>query len=232
MTGDRPITVVLADDQQLVRSGFRMILETQPDLEVVAEAGNGAEAVAAAHRLRPDVVLMDIRMPEVDGIEATRRLLSGGPPGIAPRVLVLTTFDLDGYVHAALRAGASGFLLKDAPREELVAAVRAVVSGETLLAPALTRRLVERFVAAPPPAADGRPAALAALTDRELDVLRLVARGLSNADIARRLYLGEATVKTHLNRILAKLALPGRVQAVVLAYETGLVRAGDPDPDD
>ena len=231
MSEDRRITVVLADDQQLVRSGFRMILEAQPDLEVVAEAGTGDEAVAAARRLRPDVVLMDIRMPEVDGIEATRRLLAGAPTG-APRVLVLTTFDLDAYVHAALRAGASGFLLKDAPREELVAAVRAVVAGETLLAPALTRRLVERFVAAPPPATDGRPAALAALTDRELDVLRLVARGLSNAGIARRLYLGEATVKTHVNRILAKLALPGRVQAVVLGYETGLVRPGDPGAED
>ena len=228
MTADGRITVVLADDQQLVRSGFRLILESQPDISVVAEAGTGRAAVEAARRLAPDVVLMDIRMPEMDGIEATRRLLSGGPPGTGPRVLVLTTFDLDGYVHAALRAGASGFLLKDAPRDELVAAVRAVVAGETLLAPALTRRLVERFVTAPPPAADGRPPALAALTDRELDVLRLVARGMSNADIACRLHLGEATVKTHLNRVLTKLALPGRVQAVVLAYETGLVRPGDP----
>ena len=232
MTPDGRITVVVADDQQLVRSGFRLILEAQPDIEVVAEAGTGAEAVEAARRLAPDVVLMDIRMPELDGIEATRRLLRGRPPDTAPKVLVLTTFDLDGYVHESLRAGASGFLLKDAPRDELVAAVRAVVAGERLLAPALTRRLVERFLQAPPPATDGRPTALAALTDRELEVLRLVARGLSNAEIAGRLFLGEATVKTHVNRVLTKLDLPSRVQAVVRAYETGLVRPGDPGAED
>lgn len=224
----RAITVVVADDQQLVRSGFRLILESQPDITVVAEAGTGREAVEAVRRLSPDVVLMDIRMPQIDGIEATRRLLQGRAGNSPPRVLMLTTFDLDVYVHEALRAGASGFLLKDAPRDELVDAVRAVVTGERLLAPALTRRLVERFLQAPPPAGNGRPAALAGLTDRELDVLRLLARGLSNGEIAGRLFLGEATVKTHVNRILAKLGLPSRVQAVVVAYETGLVRPGDP----
>ena len=231
MSEDGRITVVLADDQELVRSGFRLILESQPDITVVAEAGTGREAVDAARRLAPDVVLMDIRMPEMDGIEATRRLLSGRPPGTGPRVLVLTTFDLDAYVHESLRAGASGFLLKDAPRNEFVAAVRAVVAGERLLAPVVTRRLVERFLAAPAPV-DGRPSALAGLTDREVEVLRLVARGLSNAEIAQRLFLGEATVKTHVVRILAKLGLPSRVQAVVLAYETGLVRPGDPSAED
>ena len=215
-----PIAVVVADDQQLVRSGFRLILEAQPDLSVVAEAGTGREAVEAVRRLRPDVVLMDIRMPELDGIEATRRIVAQAGP---PKVLMLTTFDLDGYVYESLKAGASGFLLKDAPREELVSAVRAVVAGDTLLAPALTRRLVEQFLSAPPPG-PGRPAALASLTERETDVLRLIARGLSNAEIAGSLFLGEATVKTHVNRILAKLGLSSRVQAVVMAYESGLVR--------
>jgi DNA-binding NarL/FixJ family response regulator len=214
-----PLRVVVADDQALVRTGFRMIL-TADGIDVVAEAANGAEAVDAVRRTRPDVVLMDIRMPEMDGLEATRRILAGATG--EPRVIILTTFDLDHYVYAALTAGASGFLLKDVTPEHLVAAVRMVRSGDALLAPAITRRLVERFA--------GRNADtaaihrdLAALTPRELEVLRLLAQGLSNAELAVRLHLSEATVKTHVARILAKLAVRDRVQAAIVAYETGLV---------
>ena len=213
------LRVVVADDQALVRTGFRMIL-TEDGIEVVGEATNGAEAIDAVRRTRPDVVLMDIRMPEMDGLEATRRILTGASS--EPRVIMLTTFDLDHYVYAALSAGASGFLLKDVTPEHLVAAVRMVRSGDALLAPAITRRLVERFA--------GRSAEtptihrdLSTLTPRELEVLRLLARGLSNAELAADLRLSEATVKTHVARILAKLGLRDRVQAVVVAYETGLV---------
>jgi DNA-binding NarL/FixJ family response regulator len=216
------IRVLLADDQELVRSGFRLILELADGVEVVGEAADGREAVALAKELQPDVVLMDVRMPELDGIEATRRLRQAG---VDARVLVLTTFDLDEYVYAAVRAGASGFLLKDAPREQLVTAVRTVARGEALLAPAVTRRLIERFVDRPAPV-ESAPA-LAELSPRELEVLRLVARGLSNAEIADELIIGEATVKTHVAHVLRKLDLRDRVQAVVLAYESGVVEPGD-----
>jgi DNA-binding NarL/FixJ family response regulator len=215
------IRVLLADDQELVRSGFRLILDLAEGIEVAGEAADGREAVSLAKELQPDVVLMDVRMPELDGIEATRRLRQAG---VESRVLVLTTFDLDEYVYAAVRAGASGFLLKDAPREQLVTAVRTVARGEALLAPAITQRLIERFVARPP--LDEAAPALAELSARELDVLRLVARGLSNAEIASELIVGEATVKTHVGAILRKLDLRDRVQAVVLAYESGLVEPG------
>lgn len=215
------IRVLLADDQDLVRAGFRLILELADGVEVVGEAGDGREAVRLARELEPDVVLMDVRMPEVDGIEATRRLLHAG---VDTRVLVLTTFDLDEYVYAAVRAGASGFLLKDVPRDELVHAVRTVARGEALLAPAITQRLLERFIARPDPRAAAP--ALDELSARELEVLRLLARGLSNAEIASELIVGEATVKTHVARILRKLDLRDRVQAVVFAYETGLVEPG------
>jgi DNA-binding NarL/FixJ family response regulator len=217
------IRVLVADDEALVRGGFRMILEAQADLQVVGEAADGREAIARVRELSPDVVLMDVRMPAMDGLEATRRLLSGSPT--PPRVLMLTTFDLDEYVYEAMKVGASGFLLKTAPPSELAAAVRAVVAGEVLLAAPITRRLVEQFVRRPPPGQD-LPPGLQALTAREVEVLRLVARGLSNAEVAGVLFLGEATVKTHLNRVLAKLGLRDRVQAVVLAYETGLVTPG------
>ena len=217
------IRVLLADDQELVRSGFRLILELADGIEVVGEAGDGRDAVRLAKELEPDVVLMDVRMPELDGIEATRRLRQAG---VDARVLVLTTFDLDDYVYAAMRAGASGFLLKDAPREQLVTAVRTVARGEALLAPAVTRRLIERFVERPAPL-EAAPA-LAELSARELEVLRLVARGLSNAEIAAELFIGEATVKTHVARILRKLDVRDRVQAVVFAYESGLVERGGP----
>jgi DNA-binding NarL/FixJ family response regulator len=216
------IRVLVADDQALVRAGFRAILEAQDDLEVVGEAGDGGEAVAIARELRPDVVLMDVRMPGVDGIEATRRLLRDGD---GPRVLMLTTFDLDEYVYEAMRAGASGFLLKDAPRDQLVGAVRTVAAGDSLLAPALLRRLIEDFVRRPAPGARSHPE-LDELTERELEVLTLIARGLANAEIAARLFVSEATVRTHVTHILAKLGLRDRVQAVVLAYETGLVQPG------
>ena len=212
-----PLRVVIADDQAMMRAGFRMILEAQGDIEVAAEAGDGAEAVAAAERTRPDVVLMDIRMPVMDGVEATRRL-----PG--HRVVILTTFNLDEYVVEALRAGASGFLLKDAPPEELVAAVRVVAAGDALLSPAVTRRLLDRVVSRLPDRPEPPPDALAELTERELEVLRLVARGLSNAEIAAGLVVSEATVKTHVSHVLQKLRLRDRVQAVVLAYDLGLVR--------
>ena len=214
------IRVLIADDQRLVRSGFRLILGSDPELEVVGEAGDGAEAVELARELRPDVVLMDVRMPELDGIEATRRLLADPDP---PRVLVLTTFDLDEYVYEALRAGASGFLLKDAPEQQLLAAIRVAADGGALFSPGVTRRLIERFAAVapvePPPELDE-------LTARELEVLRLLARGRSNAEIAKELFVSEHTIKTHVARVLGKLDLRDRTQAVVLAYETGIVRPG------
>jgi DNA-binding NarL/FixJ family response regulator len=216
------IRVLIADDQALVRGGFRLILEAQRDIEVVGEADDGREALAKARELEPDVVLMDIRMPELDGLEATRRLVAGGG---APRVLILTTFDLDEYVYEAMKAGASGFLLKDVRPEQLAEAVRVVACGEALLAPAITRRLVEEFVRRPPPGSRA-PVALSDLTERELEVLRLVATGLSNAEIAASLFVSEATVKTHVTHILTKLRLRDRVQAVVLAYESGLIQPG------
>ena len=211
------ITVLVADDQALVRAGFRMMVDAEPDLEVVGEAPNGREAVQQALRLRPDVVLMDLRMPQLDGIAATAELVRAGS---AARVLVLTTFHLDEYVYDALKAGASGFLLKDVDPPDLVEAVRAVARGDALLAPAVTRRLIEQHVARPLPGA--RPSVADGLTERELDVLRLIARGRSNAEISRELYLAEPTVKTHVTRMLRKLGLRDRVQAVVFAYESGL----------
>jgi DNA-binding NarL/FixJ family response regulator len=216
------IKLIVADDHALARGGLRAMLGAEDDLEVVGEAADGGEAVDLALKLRPDVVVMDIRMPKVDGIEATRRLRAHNG---APNVLVLTTFDLDEYVYEALRAGAGGFMLKDAAPSQLAEAVRTVAAGESLLAPAVTRRLVERFVRRPP--ADAvREQAFADLTDRELEVLTLIARGLSNAEIGERLFLSEATVKTHVTRILSKLGLRDRVQAVVRAYESGLVEPG------
>jgi DNA-binding NarL/FixJ family response regulator len=216
------IHVLVVDDQALVRAGFRMILEAEPDLAVVGEAADGIEAVAAAQRLRPDVVLMDVRMPNLDGIAATRRILEGGS---AAKVLMLTTFDMDEYVYEALRAGASGFLLKDVPPERLVAGIRAVASGEALFAPSVTRRLIEAYVRRQP--ARALPPAVAELTAREREVLALMARGLSNAEIAATLVVSETTVKTHVAHVLGKLELRDRVQAVVLAYECGLVQPGD-----
>jgi DNA-binding NarL/FixJ family response regulator len=216
------IRVLLADDQELVREGFRMILDAQDDIEVVAEAADGAEAVSLARERRPDVVLMDVRMPGTDGIEATRRLFARGDA--QTRVLILTTFDLDEYVYEAMKAGASGFLLKDVPRTQLIEGVRTVARGDALLSPTITRRLVEQFVRRPRP--EGVPSELTDLTERELEVMRLVARGLSNGEIARQLHVSDATVKTHVARILQKLRLRDRVQAVVLAYETGLVQPG------
>ncbi|MFJ9772422.1 response regulator [Kitasatospora sp. NPDC101157] len=223
---EQPLRVVVADDQALVRIGFRLILESE-GIEVVAEAEDGEQAVAAVRRSRPDVVLMDIRMPGLDGLEATRRILARGTEN-PPRIIILTTFDLDHYVYAAMAAGASGFLLKDVTPEHLAAAVRLVRTGDALLAPAITRRLVERFArpAAPDAAAPHRE--LATLTPRELEVMGLLARGLSNAELAARLQLSEATVKTHVARILGKLGLRDRAQVVVAAYETGLVSVGTP----
>jgi DNA-binding NarL/FixJ family response regulator len=214
------IRVLLADDQGLVRAGFRMILRAEPDIEVIGEAADGREAVEQARALRPDVVLMDIRMPGLDGIEATRRVTGLDP---RPRVLVLTTFDVDDYVYESLRAGASAFLLKDAPEQQLVAAVRVVADGGSLFSPTVTRRLIEQF--ARPASSDST--ALAELTPREQEVLRLVARGRSNAEIATELFVSEHTTKTHVASILQKLDLRNRVQAVVFAYETGLVRPGE-----
>jgi DNA-binding NarL/FixJ family response regulator len=222
------LRILVVDDQVLVRAGFRMIIEAQPDLTVVAEAADGEAAVRLTRRFRPDVVLMDIRMPGLDGLEATRRILQSNddvPSSRPPRILILTTFDLDEYVYAALQSGAAGFLLKDTSPEQLVAAVRTVVVGDALLAPSITRRLVERF-ARPQPTADVAPEALAALTPRETEVLRLVARGMSNAEIAAELVVTEATVKTHVAGVLGKLGLRNRAQAVVFAYESGLIRAG------
>lgn len=212
------IRVLLADDQRLVRTGFRMILSSEPDIEVVGEAADGVEAVDLARALRPDVVLMDIRMPRLNGIDATAHLQRLAAP---PQVLVLTTFNLDHYVYEALKAGASGFLLKDAPEQQLLAAIRTVVEGIALFAPEVTRQLIGSL--ARPRPATSTPAELAALTPRELEVLRLVARGLSNHDLADELHLTEATVKTHIARILAKLGLSSRTQAVVVAYESGLI---------
>jgi len=219
------VGVLIADDQTLVRTGFRMILEAEEDLRVVGEAKDGSEAVEAARRCRPDVVLMDIRMPRLDGLEATRQIVAAGG-GAAPRVLMLTTFDLDEYVFDALRAGASGFLLKDVPPEQLVAGIRAVAAGEALLAPSVTRRLIETFVSGGPRPPAGLPPALDELTEREREVLMLIARGLSNAEIADALVVSGTTVKTHVARVLFKLGLRDRVQAVVLAYETGIVSPG------
>jgi DNA-binding NarL/FixJ family response regulator len=212
--------VLIADDQQLIRTGFRMILSAEPDIDVVGEAGNGAEAVELTAELRPDVVLMDIRMPDMDGIEATRRILAGGGEP-AVRVLILTTFDLDEHVYDALRAGASGFLLKDVPAHQLAHAIRTVGHGDALLAPSITRRLIAEFAGPRAPAV--APAAIDELTPRELEVYRLLATGMSNGEIAAELVVGETTIKTHVARILMKLGARDRVQAVVLAYETGLV---------
>ncbi|MEN3611088.1 response regulator transcription factor [Plantactinospora sp. ZYX-F-223] len=220
------IRVLIADDQAMVRQGFGALLAAQPDLLVVGDAANGAEAVTAARRLDPDVVLMDVRMPVLDGLAATRQLLGDRPEADRPRVLILTTFDLDDYVYEALRAGASGFLLKDAPAADLVHAVRVVAAGDALLAPAVTRRLIAEF-AARPGRDRPRPVSLAGLTPRETEVLRLIARGRSNGEIAAELVVAEQTVKTHVGRILSKLDLRDRAQAVVVAYESGLVTAGD-----
>ena len=220
------IRVLIADDQQLLRAGFRVILEAEPDIEVVDEADNGLEAVRRTQLTRPDVVLMDIRMPELDGLSATEQIMAMGDP---PKVVVLTTFDLNEYVYRALRAGATGFLLKDAPSSRLVGAVRAAAAGDELIEPSITRRLVAAYAeTADRPAAE-LPAAVSALTERELDVLRLVARGLSNAEVGEALFIAETTVKTHVARILAKLDVRDRVQAVVIAYESGFVTyaAGD-----
>ena len=218
------IRILVADDQSMVRAGFRMLLGGEPDIEVVAEASNGLEAVDKAARFHPTVVLMDIRMPELDGLEATRRILAADANA---RVLVLTTFDLDEYVYEALRAGASGFVLKDDPPEQLLAAIRIVAAGEALLSPAITKRVIERFTRLPRPEA---PRGLEELTERELDVFRLVARGLSNAEIGKELFISETTVKTHITHVLRKLGLRDRVQAVVLAHEAALFEADERPP--
>ncbi len=220
---DAPIRIILVDDQALVRAGFRMVLDATPGMTVVAEAGDGLEAVAAAEAEPADVVLMDIRMPKLDGVEATRRICE--MPN-APRVVVLTTFDLDQYVYAALKAGAAAFLLKDAGPTELLSAIRAVHRGDAVMAPSTTRRLLERVVPGLPDANEQPDARLDVLTDREREVLVAVGKGLTNGEIAASLFLAEATVKTHIGRILSKLGLRDRVQMVVLAYETGLVRTG------
>lgn len=218
-----PIRIVIADDQGMVRSGFRFLLEDEPDLEVVGEAADGNEAVEVVTRLCPDVVLMDVRMPRLDGLAATRQLVAAG---IDTKVLVLTTFDLDEYVFEALRAGACGFLLKDAPAEELVAGIRLVMAGDALLAPGVTRRVIDAFVDRAPvtPRSDDR--CLSTLTPREVEVLGLLAKGLSNADIATRLFISNATTKTHVSNVLGKLGVPDRVQAVIYAYERGVVVPG------
>jgi DNA-binding NarL/FixJ family response regulator len=224
MTGPDPITVLLADDQALMRSGLRMILDRVDGITVVGEAADGATAIDLARDHRPDVVLMDIRMPGTDGIEATQRITTA--PHSTTRILVLTTYDLDEYLYRAIHAGASGFLLKTAPPAQLTAAIRSVVAGDVLLAPEITRRLLELHIRRPPPG-QPLPSPLAELTERELDVLRLVAKGHSNTEIREKLYLSTPTVKTHINRLFRKLAVRDRVQAVVLAYETGLVAPGD-----
>jgi DNA-binding NarL/FixJ family response regulator len=222
------IRVLLVDDQALVRAGFRMILDAEPEIDVVGEATDGREALDQVRSLRPDVVLMDIRMPELDGLEATRRLMAGAGDN-APKVLMLTTFDLDEYVYEALRAGASGFLLKDTPPEQLVGAIEVVAQGEALLSPSVTRRVISEFVKGTGPKPQTQFPRLSDLTARELEVLKSIARGLSNAEIAKELYVSETTVKTHVARILMKLGLRDRVQAVVLAYEAGVVQpGGDP----
>jgi DNA-binding NarL/FixJ family response regulator len=218
-------SVLIVDDQELVRKGFRMILEAEGGIDVVGEAGDGLEAIAEARRLEPDIVLMDVRMPELDGIEATRRLLAGGAG--KTKVVMLTTFDMDEYVYDALHAGASGFLLKDVPPEQLIAGIHAVASGDALLAPSITRRLIEEFVRSAP-AKTSTPPGVGDLTARELEVLKALARGLSNAEIAGELFVSETTVKTHVGHVLMKLDLRDRVQAVVLAYESGLVQPGSP----
>ena len=217
------IRVLIADDQTLVRDGFRMILDAQEDIEVVGEAADGLEAVARSRELRPHVVLMDVRMPGCDGLEATRELLRDSPE---THVLILTTFDLNEYVYEAMRAGASGFLLKDIPRSQLIEGVRTVASGDALLAPAITRRLIEQFVRRPPASVRPSPPELEGLTAREREVLQLLAQGRSNAEIASALYVSEATVKTHVAHALTKLGLRDRVQAVVFAYESGLIEPG------
>jgi DNA-binding NarL/FixJ family response regulator len=222
-----PIRIVVADDHLVVRAGFAELLDTQPDFTVAGTAADGAEAVRVCREQTPDVVLMDVRMPGMDGIQATRRLTADGD---SPRVLILTTFDLDEYVYDALRAGASGFLLKDVTAERLFDAVRVIAAGEALLAPAITRRLIDEFAHQSPHAAASAPITLAALTPREIDVLRLIAEGLSNLEIARRLIVTEQTVKTHVSRLLTKLALRDRTQAVITAYETGLISPRNKQP--
>ncbi len=217
--------ILLVDDQALVRAGLRVILEAEADIEVVGEAEDGVQAIDAASRLDPDVVVMDIRMPRLDGLEATRRILANAERHDGPRVLILTTFDVDDYVYEALRAGASGFLLKDAPRAELVAGVRIVAAGEALLAPSVTKRLIQEF-ASRPSRTQRSPGALDVLTPREREVLELMAKGLSNVEMADKLYVGEATVKSHVGHVLMKLALRDRVQAVIFAYEAGIVTPG------
>jgi DNA-binding NarL/FixJ family response regulator len=221
---DSPIRVLIVDDQALARTGLRMVLEVEPDLVVVGEATDGEEAVAMAASTTPDVILMDVRMPHMDGLEATRRIVRKDEPG--PQVLVLTTFDLDEYVYEALLAGASGFVLKDIPPEQLVEAIHVVASGDALLAPTITRRLIEEFVRRPPEVARPRPRELDQLTPREAEIMRYVAKGLSNAEIAAQAYVSEPTVKTHIARILMKLGLRDRVQVVVYAYEHGLAQPG------
>ncbi|MFP5252894.1 MAG: response regulator [Actinomycetes bacterium] len=228
MSADRgPVRVLIADDQGMVRAGFRSLLESEPGIEVVGEAADGEAAIARARELDPDVTLMDIRMPVLDGLAATRALVA---EGARTRVLVLTTFDLDEYVFEALQAGASGFLLKDGLAEEMAAAVRTVAAGESLLAPRVTRRVIEAFVGQGPHVPPGRDERLAALTPREVEVLGLLARGLTNSEISRRLFITEATTKTHVSNILTKLHIADRVQAVIVGYETGLVRPGVGDP--
>jgi len=219
-----PVSVVVVDDQQLVRAGFHALLGSDPDIDVVGETANGIEALEVVGACKPDVVLMDVRMPEMDGLEATRRLLADNP---ATRVLILTTFDLDEYVYEALRAGANGFLLKDTPPEELVEAITIVARGDALLAPSITRRVIEEFVRRPPASARKAPPELEELTAREREMLRYIARGLSNAEIAKAAFVSETTVKTHVAHILMKLRLRDRVQAVVYAYENGVVQPGD-----
>jgi DNA-binding NarL/FixJ family response regulator len=219
------VSVLIADDQALVRAGFRSILEAQPGIKVVGEAADGRDAIALARHREPDVVLMDIQMPDIDGLEATRRIVEGADPDDSIAVLMLTTFDLNEYVYEALRAGASGFLLKDVPPEDLVAAVRVVAAGDGLIAPTITKRLIEQFARSAPPTKP--PRGLDELTPREIEVLTLVARGLSNREIADELVISEATVKTHVKRLLSKLGARDRVQAVVAAYEAGLVTPGE-----